>query len=89
MQIVIDIPDEQFITLNAKTQKEVISVIDHKLLINAIQNGIPLPKGHGALIDINNIESIMLEDSLDRMVHIKGDEVDWYIEAPIIVEAYK
>ncbi len=56
MKIVIDIPEEQFITLNAKTQKEVISVIDHKLLISAIQNGTPLPKGHGDLIDRDKLE---------------------------------
>ena len=51
MQIVIDIPEEQYITLNAKSQEEVLTVIDISLLIKAIKNGTPLPKGHGRLID--------------------------------------
>lgn len=51
MQIVIDIPEEQYITLNAKSQEEVLTVIDVSLLIKAIKNGTPLPKGHGRLID--------------------------------------
>ena len=55
MQIVIDIPDEQYQTLTAKTQKDVIAVIDYKLLINAINNGTPLPKGHGRLIDVDDL----------------------------------
>ncbi len=51
MKIVIDIPEEQFTTLNAKTQAEVKTVIDYELLVKAIKNGIPLPKGHGKLKD--------------------------------------
>ena len=51
MQIVIDSPEEQYITLNAKSQEEVLTVIDVSLLIKAIKNGTPLPKGHGRLID--------------------------------------
>ena len=42
MQIIIDIPEEQYITLNAKTQKDVIAVIDTQLLKKAITNGTPL-----------------------------------------------
>lgn len=51
MKLVIDIPKEQYITFNAKSQKEVLAVIDHNLLIKAIKNGTPLPKGHGDLIE--------------------------------------
>lgn len=51
MQIMIDIPKSQYKTLNAKTQEDVVDVIDDKLLIDAIKNGVPLPKGHGRLID--------------------------------------
>ena len=54
-----------------------------------LQNGTPLPKGHGDLIDVDNIQYIQLEDSLTVLTHTKGDEVDWYIEAPTIIEADK
>jgi len=93
MQIVIDIPDEQFITLNAKTQKEVISVIDHKLLISAIQNGIPLPKGHGDLIDRDNIEIYITKEFKGKLTE---NEADLFVqftnvtdEIPAVIEADK
>ena len=59
MQIVIDIPEEQYVTLNAKSQDEVLTVVDHALLIKAIKDGTPLPKGHGRLI-------ILSEDTVKR-----------------------
>lgn len=52
-----------------------------------IANGIVLPKGHGRLIDIDNISVIELEDSLHIIRHEKGDNIDWYIDAPTIIEA--
>lgn len=70
MQIVIDIPEEQYITLNAKSQEEVLTVIDVSLLIKAIKNGTPLPKGHGDLID----RSKLVPDCYELEIH-DGD--DW------------
>lgn len=58
MQILIDIPESQYKTLNAKTQEDVVDVIDDKLLIDAIKNGVPLPKGHGNLIQREEAETI-------------------------------
>ena len=55
MQLVIEIPEEQYITLNAKSQEEVLTVIDVSLLIKAIKNGTPLPKGHGRLVDSDDM----------------------------------
>ena len=57
--------------------------------VNAIANGTPLPKGHGRLIDVDDIRVIELEDSLHFMQHKKGDDVDVYIDAPTIIEADK
>ena len=83
MKIVINIPEELYkkISLNNPPYGEDFP------LYYAVRNGTPLPKGHGDLIDINNINEITLEDSLHYMSHKKGDEVEWYIDAPIIVEA--
>lgn len=36
------------------------------------------------LIDLDNINSIELEDSVCHLKHSKGDEVDWSIDAPIV-----
>jgi hypothetical protein len=79
MQIVIDIPEVFY--EYCKAQDDAIEI---QL---AVKNGIPLPKGHGDLIDISNIDVIELEDSVHFIQHKKGDEVDVYISAPIIIKA--
>jgi hypothetical protein len=56
-------------------------------ILEAVNSGKVLPKGHGNLIDISNIDVIELEDSTQFIRHTKGDEVDVYISAPIIIEA--
>lgn len=58
-----------------------------KKVDEAIQRGIPLPKGHGRLIDADDINVIELEDILHFMHYEKGDDVDVYIDAPTIIEA--
>ena len=50
MKVVIDIPEDQYRTLTAKTQADIVAAVDDKLLITAIKNGIPIPKGRGGLI---------------------------------------
>lgn len=42
MKLIIDVPEEQYRTLNAKTQNDVVTIIDTRLLIFAIKNGTPL-----------------------------------------------
>ena len=72
MKLVIDIPEEQYVTLNAKSQNEVLTIVDHALLIKAIKNGAPIPKGHGrtliVLEDIIKRELISLDFSCQKWV---------------------
>ena len=55
MKIVIDIPDrihyaiEKDITVNGSKASQ--------MLIDAVKNGTPLPKGHGRLIDADDIDN--------------------------------
>ena len=39
MKLIIDIPEEQYITLNAKTQEDVVAVIDNKVIATAVKAG--------------------------------------------------
>lgn len=55
VELVIKIPEEQYRTLNAKSQNDVVAVIDDALLIKSIKNGIPLPEHHGDLKDANSV----------------------------------
>lgn len=84
MQIVIDIPEDAYNYIKANGAR-----IPYYKLTDAIKNGIPLPKGHGRLIDADDIKVIELEDSLHIIRHCKGDDVDVYIDAPTILEADK
>ena len=51
IELVIKIPEDQYRTLTATSQNDVVAVIDNALLIKAIKNGTPIPKGHGKIVD--------------------------------------
>lgn len=92
MKLVIEIPEEQYRTLNAKSQNDVVAVIDDALLIAAIQHGTPLPEHHGRLIDIGKVE---LVDVAPMRAYDKGwhNAVKLCVEtlrnAPTVLEATK
>ena len=85
-QVVINIPDEVLQNIQARS---VEIQAEGYTLENAVLNGIVLPKEHGDLIDISNIDVVELEDSNNIIHHKKGDEVDVYISAPVIIPASK
>jgi hypothetical protein len=85
MQLVINIDDELYEII--KNPKKLETMYHAGRLCEAVRKGTPLPKGHGALIDISNIDVIELEDSIHFIRHEKGDDVDVYIGAPTIIEA--
>jgi hypothetical protein len=80
MQIVVNIPD--------KTYKYFAQGLrfadDVEMAIVAIVDGTPLPKGHGAIKDISQIEIPMCEDrAYERWVQVAINS------APTIIEADK
>ena len=54
MQIVIDIPDRIYKIV----QKKTLNFIDDEIIEQAIKNGTPLHKGHGRLIDVDEVIKI-------------------------------
>lgn len=80
IELVIKISEEKYKIIKNHTGPMVW--VEH-----LIKNGTPLPKGHGRLIDADDIRVIELEDSLHFIQHKKGDDVDVYIDAPTIIEA--
>lgn len=61
MQIVINISEEIYEEI--KITKSIYRT-GAKVLCSAVVNGVPLPKGHGRLIDVNDLlEDICLEDN--------------------------
>ena len=82
MQIVIDMPDKMY-------QKILKNEYDYGIMNVIIQNGTPLPKNHGDLID----RSKLLKKSYEAEL-LNGDGIEvvdsYEIEdAPTIIEAEK
>ena len=70
MKLIIDIPEEVKQTFdNAKNEDLYGNYYDYNSLIGkAIQNGTPLPKGHGRLIDADAFERrCMFDSSIEDM----------------------
>lgn len=57
MQIVIEIPEEDYLRLKEKGMFGKVDVFKR-----AIRNGTPLPKGHGALIDRDVLQRYIEQD---------------------------
>ena len=81
MKIVIDIPEEMYL----KAKEDMLCGAD--ILVSAIKDGTPLPKGHGRLIDA---------DSMKTMKNIQSANFNavelirfWIDNQPTIIEADK
>jgi hypothetical protein len=57
MQIVIDIPKEMMSYINENEFNAISEAAYGSMAMLAIQNGTPLPKGHGRLIDADDIDN--------------------------------
>ena len=84
MRLVIDIPEDTY--KRTKFYKEFRDLNDCVLVLKAIEHAIELPKGHGRLIDADDIALI------DEQFYITSD---YYVaesainDTPTIIEAYK
>ena len=91
MQIVIDIPEEMYQKI--KETSMVISgrrsgrTIDYTLF-NAVNEGIPLPKGHGRLIDADAFNAELNNCAYDTY-NDYSNTFDWIEEALTIIKADK
>lgn len=96
MQVVIEIPEEKYNEIHSlKFVQYGLQSEENKkffyLLINAIQDGTPLPKGHGVLKDTSEIEQTIC--TLREKLIISGGMAnlirDVYLQAKTIVDADK
>lgn len=88
MQVVIDIPDEVYKAIKNSTKP--LYYVEH-----LIKEGIPLPKGHGRIIDENEITQVEFETiEEDLESHLQGTiihqcQVFKGTDAPTIIKADK
>ena len=95
MQIVIDIPEEEYQTYINHTEAILDSSIPlvHQDLLMAVINGTPLPKGHGRLVDVSKIDKDRIDhDNPIIYLTVNGEYIEAisldYIESlPTIIEA--
>lgn len=80
MQIVIDIPEEEY----KKAKWKANGVRGLTEIESIIANGIPLPKGHGRLIDANAI-ALIDEDFVSQSDYVVAECV--VENAPTVLEA--
>lgn len=78
MQIVIDIPEEDW-----KFIKEADGCRYSRTIIEAVINGTPLPKGHGRLIDADDITLIDEQFYVPSDYYVAESAID---NAPTIIE---
>lgn len=78
MQIVIDIPENLYNNL-----KNGCGIYPYRLIYEAIINGTPLPKEHGALKDVDNIKTAFPSGEYVRTESVRAtiDHEDTIIEA--------
>lgn len=77
MKLIIDIPEEDYIRLRDEGMFGNVTTFKR-----AVREGIPLPKGHGRLIDAD-------EYAKHYETNINGKVGDIYVIAPTIIEADK
>lgn len=92
MQIVIDIPDVVYERFGYEYREEnCISKYTNDIILNAFCNGTPLPKGHGRLIDADDLDlkriDIILSGEVKDTVDALSKMGMLIITAPTVIEA--
>ena len=86
MKLIIDIDERAYKgSLQLKTDDDMGFLAGH--LINAVANGTPLPKGHGAIIDVKDIDRIHISDNGEVMIYKLGTDVKALVHAHPLAEA--
>ena len=83
MKIVIDIPEDIYKKCQTSEYAKKSIYFD---LVDAIRNGTPLPKGHGRLIDADELKKHKYHDNNRCENAVAVAQIDW---ADTIIEADK
>lgn len=90
MKIVIDIPENMYqrIAVAPRCASGLDAFKDRDMFVKAIQEGTPLPKGYGRIIDESKITQVYYreEKAEQGAINFRGIVVD-RTDAPTIIEA--
>lgn len=79
MQMLINISEEQYESIKKNNFKNGVS----PSILDAIRNGTPLPKGHGKLVDVNELKKEAIRCEWSRNMYDTLDHTLSYMK-PII-----
>jgi hypothetical protein len=86
IELVIKIPEEMMSYINKNEFNAISEAAYGSMAMLAIQNGTPLPKGHGRLIDADELKEHKYHDNHRYENAVAVAYIDW---APTIIEADK
>ena len=92
MKIVINMPEVLYRIIQMRDNPSEINKKDYMLLREAIKNGTPLPKGHGALIDRDVLQRYIEQDKREAFTKHQVwllASVHSESNVPVIIEADK
>lgn len=97
IELVIKIPEQIYVAIrktdviisDQRSGKSLMGKALMSILLNAVAKGLPLPKGHGRLIDAERIRIVRAPDSMiEPNVEIAMQAVRQYIDQlPTIIES--
>lgn len=82
MKIVIDMDEEDLMLIHNSDRRGIMDSISKEMLVWAIRNGTPLPKGHGRLVDADALK----ESILCKTFGLRGTDIE---KVSTIIEADK
>ena len=87
MKVIIDIDDKVYNNLKNRGLTGMLTSKECECMNKSICNGTPLPKGHGAIIDVKDIEKINIVNNGELTLYKLGTDVEAYIYATPLVKA--
>lgn len=90
IELVIKIPEEEYRWIMKSDKTVFADVASKECMLYVIKEGIPLPKGHGRLIDADAITKDLNTFQDAFVIHTDGTyRMAISCKAPTIIEAYK
>lgn len=71
MQMLIEIPEEEYRWITKSDETVFADVSSKECMLHAIKNGVPLPKGHGRIAD--------MDAAIKCIKEVKGEDAIWAI----------
>lgn len=87
MKLIIDIPEEQYNLIKLSDKSVFADTSSKECMLNSIKKGIPLPKGHGRLVDENYIIAELVYRKHLLSDGVKCGEVTKIFDNAVVIDA--